>query len=126
MANRKKKGFQTFDNFDDIIDAARANAGAGDSCTTEAEPEVEKISLADFVIKEKVEAFLNDYEPCAEFHPAAERFDDGRLREYFKAYVCGLGDPLGLYIEDLKMAGFRMVTSLATDKPAIFAHRKYV
>ena len=93
----------------------------------DAQPEVVKIHLADFVVPEKVSAFVHDYEPCDEFDPGAERFDDARLREYFKAYVCGLGDPLAIYLEDLKLASdpFRMVTSLATNEPAIFARRKY-
>ena len=56
----------------------------------------------------------------------SDQFDDARLREVFKAYVCGLGDPLNLYIEDLKMADppFRMEISMATGEPCIFARRK--
>ena len=38
--------------------------------------------------------------------------------------VCGLGDPLKLYIEDLVMAGFRMDISVATGEPCVFARRK--
>jgi hypothetical protein len=84
------------------------------------------VLLTDFVINEKVRAFINDYEPCDEFDPGAERFGDAELRVYFKAYVTSMGDPLSLYIDDLKLANppFRMVTSLATNRPAIFARRK--
>ena len=83
------------------------------------------VTLRDFMVPEKVNAFVHSYEPCDEFTPGAERFDDARLREYFKAYVCPLGDPLSLYIEDLKLADFRMVTSVATNIPCIFARRKF-
>ncbi len=114
---RKRKKQQDFDSYDDYEDEQ--------SMAEQAEPEVAKISLRDFIIEEKVRAFQHDYEPCDEFDPGAEMFDDGRLREYFKAYVCGLGDPLALYVEDLKLAGFRMATSVATNEPAIFARRKY-
>ena len=117
MARRKKK-YQEYDSYDDYED--------DQSAIDAAQPEVAKVSLDDFVIKEKVSAFVRTYEPCDEFDPGAEMFDDGRLREYFKAYVCGLGDPLALYIEDLKMADFRMETSLATNEPAIFARLKTV
>ena len=113
---RKKKKQYDYDSYDEYEDDQSAMEAA--------QPEVAKVSLDDFVIKEKVSAFVRDYEPCDEFDPGAERFGDGELRTYFKAYVTGLGDPLQLYIEDLKLAGFRMTTSLATDKPAIFARRK--
>ena len=90
------------------------------------EPEVDKVSLSDFYIPEKVSAFVQSYVPCNEGDPGYEQFDDSRLREVFKAYVCGLGDPLALYIEDLKMASppFRMQISLVTGEPCIFARRK--
>lgn len=113
---RKKQLFDDYDNYEDYLDE--------ESTAEAAQPEVAKISLSDFIITDKVSAFVRTYEPCDEFDPGAERFDDGRLREYFKAYVCGLGDPLALYIEDLKMASFQMVTSLSTDEPCIFARRK--
>ena len=113
MPRRKKKQYDDWDDEPQVDDLQPDN-------------EVEKISLRDFVIPEKVAAFVRDFEPCDEFDPGAERFDDGRLREYFKAYVCGLGDPLALYLEDLKLAPepFRMVTSVATNEPCIFARRK--
>ena len=115
---RKKKQYGDYDSYDEYEDEQSA---------MEAEqPEVAKVSLDDFVIKEKVRAFQHDYEPCDEFDAGAERFGDGELRTYFKAYVTGLGDPLALYIGDLKLAGFRMVTSLANNKPAIFARLKFV
>jgi hypothetical protein len=116
MPRRKKKQYD-YDSYDDYEDEQSAMEAA--------QPEVAKVSLDDFVIKEKVSAFVRDYEPCDEFDAGAERFGDGELRTYFKAYVTGLGDPLQLYIEDLKFANFKMVTSLATQKPCIFARRKF-
>ena len=111
---KKKKKQQEYDSYEDWEDA--------DSIQEQAEPEVQKISLDDFTVKQKIAAFVHTYEPCTEFDPGAERFDDARLREYFKAYVTGLGDPLHLYVDALAIqGGFKMVTSLATDKPAIFA-----
>ena len=93
MGRRKKKPYD-YDGYEDYLDE--------EAMAEQAQPEVAKVSLKDFMVPEKVSAFVNDYEPCDEFDPGAERFDDGRLREYFKAYVCGLGDPLSLYIEPWK------------------------
>jgi len=59
-----------------------------------------------------------------EGEPGYEQFDDIRLREIFKATVCGLGDTLKLYMEDLRMAGFQMEISVATGEPCIFARRR--
>jgi len=91
----------------------------------QSEPEVAKISLRDFVVPEKVQAFVRAYRPCNEFAPGYESFTDAELREFFKAYVCGLGDPLALYVEDLKMADFQMTVSMATGEPTIFAVRRF-
>ena len=88
------------------------------------EVEVAKVSLRDFIVPAKVTAFVNGYVPCREGDDGYEQFDDARLREVFKAYVCSLGDPLALYIEDLQMAGFRMECSMVTGEPCIFARRK--
>lgn len=118
MPRKKKKNLFDYDTYEDYEDEQ--------SSMDAAQPDVAKIKLEDFTIKEKVSAFVRDYTPCNEFDPGAERFGDGELREYFKAYVTGLGDPLALYIEDLKMASFRMSVSIATGKPCIFARRKFI
>lgn len=115
MTRKKKRG--QFDDYDDWQDAPTD----GD---VQPEQEVAKVSLEDFVVKEKVSAFVRAYTPCTEDTPGAEAFDDARLREILKAYVCGLGDPLSLYIEGLKLAGFRMDISVVTGEPTIFAVRK--
>ncbi len=101
-----------------------------DSPSPDLSPDVEvaKVSLRDFLIPEKVAAFVSAYSPAPpeldDSSSLVESFDDSRLREFFKAYVCGLGDPLSLYLEDLKMAGFRMRVSLATGEPCLFVVRK--
>ncbi len=85
------------------------------------EPQIiAKVSLADFIVYAKIEAFSHGFKPADELDPGSEGFDDAKLREYFKAYVCSLGDPLALYIDALTDMGFKMVTSLATNKPTIF------
>ena len=84
-----------------------------------------QVHLSDYVIQEKVSAFVRAYRPCNEFDPGYESFDESRLRDFFKATVCGLGDPLKLYIEDLKMADFQMTVSVATGELCIFAQPKF-
>ena len=88
------------------------------------EVEVEKVSLRDFIVPAKVTAFVHGYVPCRESDDGYEQFDDARLREVFKAYVCSLGDPLRLYIEDLQLAGFQMTCSMVTGEPCIFARKR--
>ena len=129
MGKRKDKdGWQKFDNFDDFMDAVRKNAVASEGEGADATPEVAKISLRDFIVPDKVSAFVRAYAPAPpgmdDTSEYVESFDDERLRQFFKAYVCGLGDPLALYVEDLKMAVFQMQVSLGTGEPCIFAIRK--
>ena len=113
MAKKRKKQ-QDWDDWEDEPDVQELQP----------EPEVEKISLRDFVVPQKISAFIHGYAPCSEGDPGYEQFDDARLREVFKAYVCGLGDPLKLYLDDLSMAGFQMTCSMLTGEPCIFARRK--
>jgi hypothetical protein len=130
MAKRKDKqdGWESFDNFDDFLDAvekrARKKAEGDEDGSDSLEPEVEKISLRDFVVEQKISAFIHGYAPCKEGDTGYEQFDDARLREVFKAYVCSLGDPLKLYLDDLSMAGFQMTCSMLTGEPCIFARRR--
>lgn len=112
MPRRKRK--QMDDDWDD----------EQSSESLQGEPEVAKVSLADFYIREKVSAFVRAYAPCSEGDPGYEQLDEARLREIFKAYVCDLGDPLNLYIEDLKLADFRLEMSMATGEPCLFVRRK--
>ena len=112
---RRKKDIDYDDYMDDESSAIETE-----------QTEVAKITLRDFVVEEKVSAFVHDYQPCDEFDDGATGFDDAKLRELFKAYVCGLGDPLKLYMEDLKLAGFRMVVSVMTGELTLYAVRKYI
>ncbi len=111
---KKRKKRQDWDDWEDEPSAQDIDP----------QPEVEKVSLRDFIVPEKVQAFVRGYVPCKEGDPGYEQFDDSRLREVFKAYVCGLGDPLALYVEDLQAAGFQMACSMVTGEPCVFARRK--
>ena len=113
MGKRKKKQMD-YDDWEDAPDDAMVAEGNGDQF---------QVHLSDYVIEEKVAAFVKAYKPCNEFDPGCEAFDEARLRDFFKATVCGLGDPLKLYLEDLKMAGFRMEVSEMTGDPCIFVVR---
>ena len=115
---RKKKKQYDYDDWEDAPSADEIPMGNGDAF---------QVHLTDYLIPEKVAAFQSAFAPAPEgmddTSEYVEVFDDARLRTYFKAYVCGLGDPLKLYIDDLKLAGFRMQVSV-TGKPCIFAIRK--
>ena len=67
-----------------------------------------EVTLQDFVIPAKIEAFGEQFEPLNHWTEDCEVFNDARLREYFKAIVCPLGDPLSLYLEDVCFKGFLM------------------
>lgn len=116
--DKKRKKQYDYDDWEDAPSADEIPMGNGDAF---------QVHLTDYVIPEKVSAFQSAFAPAPEgmddTSEYVEVFDDARLRTYFKAYVCGLGDPLKLYIEDLKLAGFRMQVSV-TGKPCIFAIRK--
>lgn len=118
MAKRRKNKNQDWDDWDDAPTAQDLQDANGDAF---------QVHLSDYVIPEKVAAFVNTYSPAPDdmddTSEYVEVFDDARLRQYFKAYPCGLGDPLKLYVEDLMMAKFRMRVSV-TGKPCIFAIRK--
>lgn len=116
MPRKRKRG--QFDDYDDWQEAPTAD-------DVQPEQEVEKVSLEDFCVMEKVDAFTAAYQPCDEDTDGAEFFDDSRLRELLKAYVCGLGDPLKLYIRELAVKGFRMTMNTITCEPGIYAVRRY-
>lgn len=110
MGRRKKKTLDDFD-FQDVKDEEELQGT----------PEVAKITLRDFVVEEKVSAFCKTYKPAERENQGTEVFTDDRLRQFFKAYVCGLGDPLKLYLEDLQLAGFTMTVDMASGEPCILA-----
>lgn len=77
-------------------------------------------SLYDFVITQKVDAFVAAYQPVDRESLATQRFDETRLRIFFKAYPCTLGDPLTIYLSLLEGEGFYMKVS-TMNEPVILA-----
>ena len=80
-------------------------------------------TLGDFVIPAKIAAFCNQYEPQDHWSEACDTFTDYQLRQYFKAVVCPLGDPLSLYIQELEYRGFKMRTD-ECGEPVIYCRSK--
>ena len=115
MAKKRKNKNQDWEDWEDEPDDTMVAEGNGDQF---------QVHLEDYVIKEKVSAFVRCYAPCCEWDEGCKAFDEAQLRDFFKATVCGLGDPLKLYVEDLQAAGFRMECSMATGEPCVFARRK--
>lgn len=86
------------------------------------EKEKEQVTIYDFVVPQKITAFLEAYSPASEQTMATEIFDDARLRTFFRAYpIAKVGDPLSAYVSSLEDAGFKMQVSLQGE-PAIFAN----
>ena len=115
MAKKRKQKNQDWDDWEDAPDDTMVAEGNGDQF---------QVHLEDYVIKEKVSAFVRHYVPCCEYDEGYETLDESQLRDFFKATVCGLGDPLRLYIDDLKMAGFTLEVSDATGQLAMFVRRR--
>jgi hypothetical protein len=67
-----------------------------------------EVTLQDFVIPSKIQAFCIQYQPQDHWTEDCDVFTDYQLRTYFKAVVCPLGDPLSLYLQELEMRGFKM------------------
>lgn len=63
-------------------------------------------SLINFYVSNRATAFIEHYQPCDENDLGAERISEIKLRSLLKAYVCSVGDPLKLYMLQLKMAGY--------------------
>lgn len=114
MARKKKNNYEDFGDWQDADHAEPA-----------ADVEGPKVNLEDFMIMEKVEAFLAAYRPAGTQTMQTEEFDDARLREFFKAYVCPLGDPLKIYVRTLATHGFQMQTSIVSGQPVILADPVY-
>lgn len=82
-----------------------------------AQPEV---TLHDFVIPAKIDAFCNKYKPLEHWREDCDVFNDSQLRTYFKAVVTPIGDPLALYINELSARGFKMKDD-ECGEPVIYA-----
>lgn len=82
--------------------------------------EQSEVTLQDFVIPAKIEAFCNKYKPLSHWREDCDMFTDYQLRSYFKAVVCPLGDPLALYLQELAARGFKMIDD-ECGEPVIYA-----
>ncbi len=91
---------------------------------TEGGEEKKAVTLEDFFIYDKVAAFARKYRPVEEQTFSTEVFNEERLREFFKAYVFPLGDPLKLYLQELAIKGFYMSVSIMGE-PAILVEEVY-
>lgn len=89
------------------------------------EAKAEGTTLYDFVITQKVDAFCAAYQPVDREALATQRFDETRLRTFFKAYPCTLGDPLTIYLSLLEQEGFYMKVS-TMNEPVILATERAV
>ena len=84
------------------------------------------LTLQNFYIPQKVDAFCNSYLPCEDERNAREVYTDAKLRIYFQASIIPmLGDLLTLYINELDARGFHFHTSV-TGEPAIFVRERVV
>lgn len=82
-----------------------------------------EVTLDDFVIPSKIEAFCNKYKPQDHWAEDCDTFTDSQLRAYFKAVVCPLGDPLSIYLRELACKGFKMRDD-ECGEPVIYAKLK--
>jgi hypothetical protein len=82
-----------------------------------------EVTLQDFVIPSKIQAFCNQYKPQDYWTEDCDVFTDYQLRTYFKAVVCPLGDPLSLYLQELEMRGFKMRND-ECGEPVIYCRAK--
>ena len=82
-----------------------------------------EVTLQDFVIPSKIQAFCNQYKPQDHWTEDCDVFTDYQLRTYFKAVVCPLGDPLSLYLQELEMRGFKMRND-ECGEPVIYCRAK--
>lgn len=71
------------------------------------------ISVQDFYIPQKVDAFCSSYLQAATEAEADEVYTDTRLRTYFQAYPRTCGDTLIPYMENLETRGWKMKTSMS-------------
>lgn len=83
-----------------------------------------EVTLQDFVIPAKINAFCSQYEPLEHWTEDCDVFTDYQLRTYFKAVVCPFGDPLSLYIAELGYRGYRMKND-ECGEPVIYVRAKF-
>lgn len=102
-----------------------------EDCDSEMQPRESKKDSATealdcFVIQQKIDTFINGYEPLDSMVFGAETFNDVQLRQFFNAYPCSWGDPFKLYMDKLSAAGFRFQISLATREPVMYVRQKFL
>lgn len=79
-----------------------------------------RIALESLVSAEKLNAFMERYEPTDSECLAQKTFGDEKLRTFFGAYpVPGIGDPMSIYLSELSSNGYRMHVS-ASGEPVVF------
>lgn len=83
----------------------------------------ESVQLVDFVIPDKIKAFVTQYKPLDRWVEGCDTYTDYQLRSYFKAVVCPLGDPLSIYLQELALQGFKMHNDVCGE-PVIYAMPK--
>lgn len=81
--------------------------------------ETEKVTILDFVIPEKIDAFCREYTFVGKFQEGCTMYNDSKLREFFKAYVCPHGDPLQWYVSQLAERGYYLTVDILPE-PAIY------
>ena len=86
----------------------------------EVSTEMTEVTLQDFIVPAKIQAFLAEYKPLNEWQEGCDTFTDYQLRSYFKAVVCELGDPLALYLQALEAHDFKMKNDVCGE-PVIYA-----
>lgn len=83
----------------------------------------DKVCLEDFIVPQKIVAFREYYKPVPRLGLNTIAFTDAKLREFFKAYITKVGDPLAVYVERLENLGFKMQVSILGE-PAILVEER--
>ena len=86
--------------------------------------EKKTVTIDDYIIPEKIKAFVERYKPTDKQTQTCEVFTDARLRDFFKAVPTPVGDSLKEYINLLSCYGYQMHVSIQGE-PAIFVEEKF-
>lgn len=83
------------------------------------------VKLEDYISLEKADAFVQMYDPSPTENGADEVWNETRLREFFTAYVEKThGDPLPLYLEQIKPFGHRLKVSAGGELCLFLKYRR--
>ena len=83
----------------------------------------DKVCIEDFIVPQKIVAFREYYKPVSRLGLNTVAFTDAKLREFFKAYITKVGDPLAVYVERLENLGYKMQVSILGE-PAILVEER--